>query len=126
MEHFRVAVKTDDHCGGLLSVLDDINSGKLQLWLWEDGDGIATFIVEIMIQRDGSKEFLIRMLSGEGLIEKYPEVSKEMIGYAKEMGCSRVTGYVKPAIADKACRVDGKLDPKFDFEERYIVMAKEI
>ena len=126
MDHFKNAIKTDDHCGGIMSVLDAIDSGKFQLWFWEDEIGESVLITEILVNMDGCKDLFIRMLAGSGLMESYSEISDEMCDHAREIGCSRIMAYMKRDILKKVFSEGGKLKPSVDFKEMYCVIGREV
>lgn len=125
-EHFRNAIKTDDHCGGMARVLEAIDSEKLQVWFWEDAAGESVLITEVAVQMDGSRELFIRMLAGSGAMKSYSEICDAMCERARHAGCSRVVAYVKKEILDKVFSEGGKLKTPVDFKEMYRVMGKEV
>jgi len=88
--YFVQAVKTDDHAGGVDGVVERINSGRMQLWVWRDGNSIGVWVTEIIHRYDGEGEMLLSMLSGNNMVQSYFVASDLMVEKAAEAGCKRL------------------------------------
>ena len=123
--YFVKAVKTDDHAGGVDKVVENINSGRMQLWVWRDSGSVGVWVTEIIQHYDGESEMLLSMLAGNSMIQSYFVASDLMVDKAREAGCKRLVAYVKPNILGKLREAALRSGISMDFNELYVVIAKE-
>tara|TARA_Y100000310_G_scaffold314984_1_gene365011 strand:- start:1018 stop:1413 length:396 start_codon:yes stop_codon:yes gene_type:complete len=126
IDQFLNASKTDEHCGGVKILIDEIDSGNMQLWVWRDDSSVCIFITEVTVQRDGKRELLMRMLAGDDMISKYKEAADDICIEARNLGCESLIAYVQPHILEKLVEADRKKNSVFDFQEIYRVISREV
>ncbi|MBF86086.1 MAG: hypothetical protein CL489_16660 [Acidobacteria bacterium] len=125
VEYFVQAVKTDEHSGGVDKVVESIQSGKKQLWVWRDGESIGVWITGFSYQPDGESEMVLLMLAGTNLIQIFLTVEHLMVDKAREAGCKRLVAFVKPLILEKLKDAFVERGVEVDFDETYVVISKE-
>ena len=123
--YFLRAVKTHDHAGGVDKVVEIINSGRMNLWVWRDGDSVGVWVTEIIHHFDGETEMLLSMLAGNNMVQSYFVASDLMVDKAREAGCKRLVAYVKPNILKNLKEAAWRSGVNVDFNELYVVIAKE-
>ena len=125
VEYFVQAVKTDEHSGGVDDVVESIQAGQNQLWVWRDGDSIGVWITGFSYRPDGESEMVLLMLAGTNLTQIFLTVEHLMVDKAREAGCNRLVAFVKPLILDKLKGAFVEHGVESDFDETYVVISKE-
>lgn len=125
VEYFVQAVKTDEHSGGVDDVVESIQSGKKQLWVWRDGESVAVWLTELSFRPDGECEMVLSMLAGTNMVDVFLAAEHLMVDKAKEAGCKRLVAFVKPLILEKLKDACVERGVEVDFDETYVVISKE-
>lgn len=116
LDLFYKAIKTDDHAGPIDRVISDIYDNRLEIFLWENGDNSFLLVTEVAESRDGFRELFIIMCSGYGMFKEQSKIEALKV-YARERGCSLITGYIKPEIASGNFNLMGKIKNKKERED---------
>lgn len=116
LDLFYKAIKTDDHAGPIDRVVSDIYDNRLEIFLWENGDNSFLLVTEVAESRDGFRELFIIMCSGYGMFKEQSKIEALKV-YARERGCSLITGYIKPEIASGNFNLMGKIKNKKERED---------
>tara|TARA_R110002020_G_scaffold75545_1_gene192185 strand:- start:1305 stop:1757 length:453 start_codon:yes stop_codon:yes gene_type:complete len=111
---FHSAVKTDPHSQGYDGVVRDIYDGKMDLLLGESGDHSTILVTEVLVRRDGSREFFITMCFGDGLFLNQTEGMEEIRKYANSRGCCEINAVVNVDIASGNFNLIGDVKSKED------------
>ena len=106
IDFYHKAVATDEHSGGVDIVSKLILQGAMELWVYNDiksyreGGTILVCITRVVTHPDGYSELLIAMMAGTNVTASmsHEEIHRELMLYAINNGCARLTAYVKPHI----------------------------
>ena len=113
---FYEAIKTDEHAGPVDRVVSDIYDNRLEIFLWKNGKNNFLLVTEVVESRDGFRELFLIMCSGYGMFKEQFKIDA-LRDYARERGCSLITGYVKPDIASGNFNLMGKIKSKKERED---------
>ena len=126
VDHFLAALGTDPHGADIDGVLEMIDQGRFQLWVWGDGDCSSILITEIVCQLDGEKELFLRMFAGREVVNRWADGSADLAEVAKAMGCVRLSAYIKSELIDIFESAADDSGNPVGWKRSYIVVTKEI
>ena len=96
---FLEAVRVDDHGPGAERLIEQIVEGRLQMWLWLEGDDRCVVVVsEDKVHEDGFREFFVRIMAGTGVFELWEEFTRDFEAVARSRGADRMVAFMKPHI----------------------------
>lgn len=104
--HLVRAIETTRGRHTEVSVLDDILSGRLALWLVLDGDHIVAALTTRISDLPGVRILALDWIGGSRMREWLPLAHAVFLRYATDHGCSELHGYGRPAWG-RALRAHG-------------------
>lgn len=112
------AIDTYPYAFNIGHVLDDVLSGKMQLWIAADEDEIVAAFATRVIPHPKMTTLAIQLVGGTRMKEWISEALRVFCNFAEETGCNTLEGYGRDAWY--------RVLKRHGFRKAYVVYEKEL